>query len=194
MIKQIAIFLGFTALELIKRFLSFFFYPIVYLFRNVIRSNKVIWKGFLLEPKRGPLSAIAWFFLDDSIFLESGEKKKEYSLEPNRLGDATHKTIYWFKPDWLRAWQWSAVRNSCVNWNNWCAYSLGKFDKLLDSWGMDSFAEVKKSKFGYRLEYRKYANGNRLYLEFNLFHKWQQIGWLQGEATRFEIDAFKDKS
>ena len=180
---EILLFILFILAEPIKRILSFFLYPLIYPFRDKLRHDTLhlcLWNDYLYLPKFKWL----WFFLDDSIKMESGH---EYSTEPNRINS------YWFKSEFGKSYHWSAIRNSFVNWNNWVAFKLGKFDKVLNSWGEISFQKLKKKRKGYRLELRQYAGGNRLYLEVYLFNRWNQVGTLSGQAPRFEIDIMKDR-
>jgi len=180
-VKAKLIFILYISFSLIKDILAPLIYPIAYLFRHKLRNyDKILWEGYLYEPKFKPL----FFFLNDSEFMTYGV---EYA---NKEG---------YYPAWI--WKWhnefmlsyhfNAIRNAMVNWNNYSAYKLGKFVKLIKSGGKSDFTILRKDKKGYRWELREYINGNRYYIEFYLFKRWFQVGWLKGNAPRFEIDLFK---
>jgi len=176
---EILLFILFILAEPIKRILSFFLYPLIYPFRDKLRHDTLhlcLWNDYLYLPKFKWL----WFFLDDSIKMESGH---EYSTEPNRINS------YWFKSEFGKSYHWSAIRNSCVNWNNYMAYKIGFYIKTLKRWGsINNFIEL-----------RQYDNGKRLYCEFFIGSKFFQFGTLRGNrdtggASRFEIDLFKTRT
>ena len=169
MIKQTLILLFFILLEPVKRILSALLYLFIYPFRESVRDMfAVMWLEYLYRTTFKPL----WFFLDDSIEMEQGI---EYDDKEKRYPALLWK---WHK-DFLLSWWWSAIRNSCVNWNNYCAYKLGDYickNKVCGS--VNSFVEMKS-----------FNNGNRLYTEFFIGKFWFQFGVIT--RGRFEIDVFK---
>ena len=172
MIKQIIILLFFILLEPLKRILSLFLYPLVYVFRDSFRSKEILWKTYLFK-KRG---FFAHFFLDDSIFMEQGI---EYDDKEKR-----YPAILWkWHNDFLLSWWWSGIRNSCVNWNNWIAFKLGHKLQCMKKWGsVNNFIEL-----------RLFAHGKkRLYSEFFIGKYWFQFGFIS--VGRFEIDLFKTRT
>ena len=189
MIKQVIIFLCFILLEPVKRVISIIFYRMAYDRISKLRGDEILWKDFLWKyTSKRP--TVYWFLLNDS-------EKMKYGTEY-----ANDKKYYpswaWSNGEFVRSWYFNAIRNSCCNFNNWIAYKVGFFKDEIKSGGKKTFTDVKNSKFGYRWELRQYDNCQRLYLEFNLFYKWQQFGWLRGNrekngASRFEIDILKDK-
>ena len=171
MIKQIIILLFFILLEIPKRLLSLWLYPYAYQWRKELRTKEILWATYLFKSKFKPL----WFFLDDSIFMEQG---KEYDDKEKRYPALLWK---WHK-DFLLAWWWSGIRNSCVNWNNSVAFKLGHKLQCMKKWGgKNSFVEL-----------RLFAHGKkRLYTEFFIGSKWFQFGFIS--CGRFEIDLLKDR-
>ena len=154
-------------LEPIKRVLSALLYPFVYPFRGMVRSDRTMHPEYLYEPKNW-VCVIPWLFLDDSIFIET---KKECAKQETKYPSWIAK-----RGDFIRSYWWSAIRNSFVNWNNYSAFRLGTY--------------VKRHGF---MEMREYSNGQkRLYMEFWVFGRWNQIGWLSG-TPRFEIDIMKKR-
>ena len=85
------------------------------------------------------------------------------------------------KSDAWRSWWWAAVRNSCVNWNNWCAWKLGKLVSEPEHAGKSFYIT------------RTFENGKRPYTEFYIFGRYNQAGWLSGTSPRFEIELMKKK-
>jgi hypothetical protein len=169
-------------LEPVKRVLSAVLYPLAYALRRQLRTGKVMRPEYLYEPTFFPL----WLMLDDSIRMETGEDcARQDSKYP-----AWVLACGW---TWLRCYWWSAIRNSFVNFNNYAAYRLGKFERIEASFGAASFADIRARRAGWRVERRRFSGGVRLYCEFYLLRRWFQIGWLAGDSPRFEIDLFKDK-
>lgn len=167
---------GFLMLEPIKRVLSLAIYvPIVYPLRHALRERRPLRGVMLAEYLYFPTFRPLWYFLDDSIKMETGEdcarQETKYPAWVISCG--------WL---WLRCYWWSAIRNSCVNWNNYSAFMLGRF--------ICEEAHEGKRSF---IIWREYAGGRRLYSEFWLLGRWFQIGWLNGKSPRFEIDLFKRK-
>ena len=171
MIKQIIILLIFICLEPVKRIVSLCLYPLIYPFRAKLRTKAILWKTYLFKPAFKPL----WFFLDDSINMEQGE---EYDDKEKRF-----PAILWeLHNEFLLSYWWSAIRNSCVNWNNNVAFKLGHKLQCMKKWGgKNSFVEL-----------RLFAHGKkRLYTEFFIGSKWFQFGFIS--CGRFEIDLLKDR-
>ena len=173
----------YIGLEAVKRLLSPLLYPAAYAFRGRIRNKKhIIWPGYLYEPARGLHGFLFWCLLDDSLMFSQA---REYDNKESRYPAFIWKT----QSPFLLAWWWAAVRNSCVNWNNYSAWMLGAYSHTIKRYGGDkNFIEV-----------RVYQGGKiRCYIEFWLFGRWNQIGWLRGNsatngASRFEIDIMKVK-
>lgn len=162
----------FLLLEPVKRVISALLYPVAYALRRQLRTDKVMRPEYLYEPTFFPL----WLMLDDSIRMETGE---DCARQDNKY-PAWVLSLGW---KWLRCYWWSALRNSCVNWNNYCAYKLGDYRYALAHYGSDrNFYKV-----------RQYTNGVRPYCEFWIFGRWNQIGWLNGKSPRFEIDLLKKR-
>ncbi|MEM3631155.1 MAG: hypothetical protein QXY18_07075 [Nitrososphaerota archaeon] len=84
-----------------------------------------------------------------------------------------------------------------VNLNNYCAYKLGEFikEEVIYSTQNKPLSEIKKEKRGIWISRRYYKSNkkisSRLYIEFYLFKRWFQFGWLK--FGRFEIDLFKNR-
>ena len=168
-------FLGilYLLLEPVKRILSALIYlPLIYPLRRVLRRETILRPEYLYAPAFFPL----WLFLDDSIRMETGEDRAnqpgKYPAWINGLG--------W---TWLKCYWWSAIRNSCVNWNNYAAMKLGRFLSEEDHAGKRNFYVM-----------RTYERGRRPYCEFWLFGRWNQAGWLNGLSPRFEIDLMKRRA
>lgn len=181
----------FLLLEPIKRILSAVIYPIAYIFRDRMVTKQVLFYGYLYQYK--PAWFLLWLFENDSerfdylYGIPTGEK-----YYPKWLYNACYKLDTWWKR-FLMAYWFNGIRNSMVNWNNWVAYRLGKFEGIIADYGEIDFLVLRDKRKGYRLEIRMFENGIRPYLEFYLFGRWFQIGWLNGAACRFEIDLFKKK-
>ena len=161
---------AFLLLEPVKRVVSALLYPLAYALRRQLRTGKVMRPEYLYEPAFFPL----WLLLDDSIRMETGEDRAnqpgKYPAWVNALG--------W---NWLKCYWWSAIRNSCVNWNNYAAYRLGRFLHEEDHAGKRNFYII-----------RTYEGGRRPYCEFWLLGRWNQVGWITG--GRFEIDVMKRRA
>jgi hypothetical protein len=162
-------------LEPVKRVLSAVLYPVAYALRRVARdTSKVMRPEYLYSPR--PFMMALWFLLDDSIHMEQG---REYDDSAKRYP----ATLWRAHNDFLLAYWWSAIRNSCVNWNNWAAMRLGAYKSTIRRWGSArNFYET-----------RQYEHGRRSYMEFWIMGRWFQVGWLKGTSCRFEIDLFKKK-
>lgn len=190
----------YIGLEPVKRVLSPFLYPVAYAFRWRLRARGKdtprlwvkLWEPYLFKPSFLPL----WLLLDDSLRYSQG---KEYDDNEKRYpgwlwrwagGEDPEPTEECPVPEsFLKAWWWAAIRNSFVNWNNYSAWMLGAYSHTIKRYGGDkNFIEV-----------RVYQGGKiRCYIEFWLFGRWNQIGWLRGNsatngASRFEIDIMKVK-
>lgn len=83
----------------------------------------------------------------------------------------------WLK-DFLLSYWWSAIRNSCPNWNNWCAFKLGEM-----------VSEEPHTAKNFYVTRTFASGGKRPYCEFYLFGRWNQVGWIK--KGRFEIDVMK---
>ena len=161
----------YLVLEPVKRVLSAVLYPLAYALRRQLRTGKVMRPDYLYRPAFAPL----WLLLDDSVFIEFGV---DYG---NR--EKYFPAFVWASgSDFLKAYWWSAIRNSCVNWNNYAAMKLGRFLSEEDHAGKRNFYVT-----------RTYEHGRRPYCEFWLFGRWNQVGWLKGQSPRFEINLFKRK-
>lgn len=162
--------LAYLLLEPAKRVLSALLYPLAYALRRWLRCAKMISPGFLYHTPFWPL----WLFLDDSIFMEQG---REYDDKEKR-----YPAVLWrWHNDFLLSYWWSAIRNSCVNWNNYSAYHLGSLVSEISHHGADkNFYKV-----------RQFANGVRPYCEFWIAGRWNQAGWIS--CGRFEIDIMKKR-
>lgn len=165
----------YLALEPVKRVLSAVLYPVAYAFRRHVRTTDKLWDGYLYQPKRD-LRLLLWLFLDDSAAIEFG---KEYADNPKYYPSCIWNT----GSDFLRAYWWAAIRNSMVNWNNANAFIMGEYTKTVSRRGSErNFYEV-----------REFASGRRRpYCEFDLFGKWNQVGWIK--KGRFEIDVMKRRA
>ena len=175
--------LAYLLLEPVKRVLSAVLYPVAYALRHKVRYQTLTpidWRDYLRLPLHGywwPL----WLLLDDSVFIEFGV---DYG---NR--EKYFPAFVWASgSDFLKAYWWSAIRNSCVNWNNYAAMKLGRFLSEEPHDGKRNFYVT-----------RTYEHARRPYCEFWLFGRWNQIGWLRGNklgngASRFEIDVMKRRS
>ena len=161
----------YLVLEPVKRVLSAVLYPLAYALRRQLRTGKVMRPDYLYRPAFAPL----WLLLDDSVFIEFGV---DYG---NR--EKYFPAFVWASgSDFLKAYWWSAIRNSCVNWNNYASRKIGRFLSEEDHAGKRNFYVT-----------RTYEHGRRPYCEFWLFGRWNQVGWLKGQSPRFEIDLFKRK-
>lgn len=156
-------------LEPVKRVLSALLYPAIYPLRRLLRNEKMLWPEYLYRTNFWPL----WLFLDDSIFMEFNTdfagRAKYYPAVIWRTGS-----------DFLRSYWWSAIRNSCVNWNNYSALRLG----LL-------LSETPRANPRNFYVTRTFGNGKRPYCEFWIAGRWNQVGWIS--CGRFEVDVMKDK-
>lgn len=165
----------YLALEPVKRVLSAVLYPVAYRYAEEIRQTLLQLRPGLLGAPSSVWTAFWWLLLDDSVWCSYGWdfaiNDKYYPAWILKRG-----------PAW-RAWWWSAVRNSFVNWNNLNAVLLGNF--------ISEDAHAGKRNFFIT---RVYANGRRPYCEFWLFGRWNQVGWLSGDAPRFEIDIMKRRA
>ena len=176
--KPILFILVYLLLEPVKRVVSALLYPLAYALRRQLRTGEVMRPDYLYRPAFAPL----WLLLDDSIEMEQG---KDYDDKAKR-----YPTILWrCHNDFILAYWWSAIRNSCVNWNNYAAYRLGSFQQVEAAFGAASFADIRARRAGWRVERRRFSGGVRLYCEFYLLRRWNQIGWITG--GRFEIDVMK---
>jgi len=168
--------------EAVERVAALLLYPLAYALRRRVRTAEVLWPTFLYKPR----FFLLWLLLDDSIEMETD---KEYAGHFKFCPAWVWNT----GSDFLRSYWWSAVRNACVNWNNYSAWKLGAFIEVVKSCGEVSFQTLRNYKRGYRFEYRRFTGGVRPYCEFYIFGRWNQLGWLNGSAARFEIDIMKDK-
>lgn len=180
----------FLILEPIKRILSPVIYPISYIFRDRMTTKHVLFNGYLYQYK--PAWFLLWLFENDSerFSYKYGipTAEKYYPIWLFRYCEQLDNPIKRF----LLAYWFNAIRNSMVNFNNFMAYKAGQLLGISESFGEGSFELLRQKKKGYRLEYRKFSNGKILpYLEFYLFGKWFQFGWIKN--GRFEIDLWKDR-
>lgn len=162
----------FLILEPIKRILSPILYPLAFVLRVRLRKEKVMWDRYLYVPTFKPL----WFFLNDGEKLcygvEYANQEKYYPGWVWRIRN----------PFFLSFW-FNAIRNSCVNWNNWMALKLGKFVSEVKHYGgTRDFVKI-----------RRYEHGERMYMEFWILGRRNQCGWLDGMSPRFEIDIMKER-
>lgn len=188
--KTIVTLLIFLALEPVKRVVSAFIYRLAYTRRERLRNmDKQLRPGLLYAPAAGVLAFMGWLLLDDSLVYsqkrEYDNKESRYPVWLWRRATAGKAQPEDYPRPGLLAWWWAAVRNSCVNWNNYVAYQVGAFDKVLARYGSArNFYEV-----------RRYASGDVLpYCEFYIAGRWNQVGFLRGSETgssRFEIDVMK---
>lgn len=158
-------------------------------------TKEILWQGYLYKPKR--FWFLLWLFENDSERFDYPfgipTSSKYYS---KWLYNACYKLDTWWKR-FLMAYWFNAIRNSMVNFNNYMAYKTGKFIAVKWAKGCVSFSLLRMKKKGYRLENRlffsQYDNcfKERLYLEFYLFKRWFQFGWLSN--GRFEIDLWKKR-
>ena len=159
-------------LEPIKRILSAVLYPLAYALRRQLRTDKVMRPEYLYEPTFFPL----WLMLDDSIHMETGydfaASEKKYPAWIWNNGTAG---------EFLLSYWWSAIRNSFVNWNNYCAFKLG-----------DMVSEEPHDGKNFYVTRTFASGGKRPYCEFWLFGRWNQVGWITG--GRFEIDVMKRRA
>ena len=164
----------YIGLEAVKRLLSPLLYPVAYAFRGRLRNKKhIIWPGYLYEPAHGLHGFLFWCLLDDSLMFSQA---REYDNKESRYPAFIWKT----QSPFLLAWWWAAVRNSCVNWNNWCAFRLGEMVSEEPHYGKNFYVT------------RTFKSGaKRPYCEFYLFGKWNQVGWIS--CGRFEIDILKKR-
>jgi len=156
--------------ELVKRVLSALLYPLAYALRFCAREGVILWPEYLFHPD----NVLIWVFLDDSAALEYG---KEYANKPKYFPDFIWDT----NSDFLKAYWWAAIRNSCVNWNNWRAFKLGTMT-----------SEEPHTAKNFCVTRTFSSGGKRPYCEFWLFGKWNQIGWIK--RGRFEIDVMKSRT
>jgi len=167
--------IAFLLLEPVKRVLSFVLYPVAYHWRDNLRNcHAVVWPGYLYQPNRCLHVFLLWLFLDDSV-------KFTYGTENSPEDFKYPAWILAKKSDAWRSWWWAAVRNSCVNWNNWCAWKLGKLVSEPEHAGKSFYIT------------RTFENGKRPYTEFYIFGRYNQAGWLSGTSPRFEIELMKKK-
>lgn len=182
-----AYLLAYAMLEPVKRILSPFIYPVAWLFRGRLRARdkerprmwEKWWEPYLFRPTFTPL----WLFLDDSLMFSQG---KEYDDKEKRYPG----WIWRSQSPFLKAWWWAGIRNSMVNWNNLVAHNVG--------FHVSSIPATRPATGGF-YEVHIYSTGKRRpYWEFWLFGRWNQVGWLRGNAaingaSRFEIDIMKVK-
>ena len=154
-------------LEPVKRVASAVLYPLAYALRFHAREGSILWPGYLFHPDR----VWVWVFLDDSVFMEF---KKEYADKPKY-----YPAFIWNTgSNFIRAYWWSAIRNSCVNLNNYLAFKLGEMVSEEPHDGKNFYVT------------RTFASGGkRPYCEFYLFGRWNQVGWIK--KGRFEVDVMK---
>ena len=158
--------LAYLLLEPLKRVASAVVYPLAYAVRRRLRAAPAL-NDLLYHTDFWPL----WLFLDDSIHMEQG---REYDDKAKR-----YPAVMWrWHNDFLLSYWWSAIRNSCVNWNNYSAYRLGDF-----------ISEGHRANLRRFYITRTFTNGKRPYCEFWLFGRWNQVGWIS--CGRFEIDVMK---
>lgn len=197
--------------EIIDRLIAPVIYFVAYLYRDKCRDySKILWPGYLIQPTEGIYKKL-WKYLDDSVYIEFG---KEYANREKYYPKWLWKIAQFLfslkvklggfylitedLPQFLLSWWWASVRNCTVNDGNYDAYTLGKFLNIKKHYGK-SFQQLRKDKKGYALDIRVFENGERPYLEWYMFGKWNQLGWLNGDtkthngANRFEIDLFKKK-
>jgi hypothetical protein len=162
---------AYLLLEPVKRVLSAVLYPVAYALRRSVRFHGSMWPEYLYWPRFTPL----WVFLDDSVEMEFW---KEYADNPKY-----YPAWVWASgSDFLRAYWWAAIRNSCVNWNNYSAFRLGSMTAEEGHAGRKNFYIT-----------RTFASGaKRPYCEFYLFGRWNQVGWIS--RGRFEIDVMKRRA
>jgi hypothetical protein len=168
---QLLILLTYACLEPLRRITSALLYPFVYPLKSLLRDRVILWPDYLYEPS--PLWPL-WLLLDDSVLLEFG---KEY-------GDRAKYYPGWIwaaGSDFLKAYWWAAIRNSCVNWRNLDAYLLGGYQGEL--------RRVGSGRNFYCV--RQFKHGKRPYCEFWTFGRRNQIGFVRG--GKFEIDILKRK-
>jgi len=163
----------FLPVKLIIKIICMTLFPIAYIFRNHVwkapEADNGIWDLKDVKKKNKGIKLLIWFFLDDSIWSETG---KEY--------DTKRKNIYWLTHnDFLNAWYWCGFRNSCNNLNHYI--SKGKFVSVL--------YRYKSKKVLY--ECRQFEKGKYPYIEFCLFGKRFNVGWLHSgkfEGPKIEAD------
>lgn len=185
----------FTFLSLIKSILSLFIYPIAYIFRDIMTTKQVLFNGYLYQYK--PAWFLLWLFENDSerfdylYGIPIGEK-----YYPKWLYNACYKLDTWWKR-FLMAYWFNGIRNSMVNFNNYMMMITGEYCGYEWYIGCEGWEKLKQQKKGFRLEKRIFWSGyrrkfcKRLYLEFYLFKRWYQFGWLK--RGRFEIDLWKKR-
>ncbi len=197
MMIQILIFILTIIIDLITRLISPLLYPVSYIFRKYIRTNEIYVKEYMYKWRKGWFWL--WIWLDDSILIENLNLYKTYA----DYCFSVKKYPVWyynlFKNNaFMLSYWWAAIRNCVVNLNNYQGYKLGRFIKVIKSWGEESFTKLYENKKGFRLELREYSSGQRrLYLEFYLFKRWNQMGWLSSKSSnacnRFETDILKKR-
>jgi len=189
------LFLFFIFFSLIKSILSILFYPIAYLFRDIMITKQVLYNGYLYQYKR------FWFLL---WLFENDSERFDYLYGiPTGSGyypKWLYNSCYQLDTKWKRfamAYWFNGIRNSMVNFNNYMMMITGECCGYEWYIGCDSWEKLKQQKKGFRLEKRIFWSGyrqkfcKRLYLEFYLFGRWYQFGWLK--RGRFEIDLWKKK-
>ena len=140
-------------------------------------------------------------------FWQKTENMKQGYLHFNNIFEALNfgygiKFTLWFKiklyiANFLMDYWFNGIRNSMVNFNNYMMMITGECCGYEWYIGCDSWEKLKQDKKGFRLEKRIFWSSyrqkfcKRLYLEFYLFKRWYQFGWLK--KGRFEIDLWKNK-
>jgi len=177
-------------LELAKRLLSPFIYPLAYVLRHWLRTDEEALRheqassvGVVLWGHR-PGWTWLWYWLDDSINAEGRirwGKDIDYCDYGNRSRFVEWLPENAFK-EFCRAWYWSALRNSAINLT-W-TLCLG------DMTGEDIIKGEKPRNFIVR---RHYPGGkSRLYVQFYPWGDMRfKIGWLSN--GRFEM-AFRRRT
>lgn len=111
-------FILFLFLKLFFSITAPILYPVIFLFRNKIRSKDILLEGYLYKWRKGlfPL----WIYLNDSEYLdgtftEYGDNDKYY---PKWLLAITYKLPYSIRT-FIWSYWFNAIRNQAVNFNNW---------------------------------------------------------------------------
>ena len=165
-----------VVLEVAKRIVSPFLYPLAYIFRAWARTHK--------DGAGWPL----WIILDDSIVADSvarGFGPLEYCGYGKRapLGFITERLPSGWFTEFLRAWNWGAIRNNCINLT-WAARAGNKVGVL---WGIHWGRLVYEE----RLFWRMGSDAGILLPYFEAFIPFTnfriQIGWISN--GRWQVQA-----
>ena len=157
--------------ELIKRVIGVVLYPLAYWFREWARTNQAgSWCAFAL-----------WLALDDTIHFEG---LKMYGQSIDYCAYGKREPLDWiterlkdgpFK-EFARSYNWSAVRNSVINFmvltEGWIGNRVSVISRK--EWGK-SFYEVRQFSSGIKLPYLEYwIGGFRIQCGFLQCGRFQQ--------------------